>query len=65
MSLANGFSRIILSSNIEKDDMEMIIPFRNSRDVPTSVLDNYNWQGPELATYSFYEYIKVSQLVNY
>ncbi len=62
-ALQKRFSRIILSTNVDNDVVESFVPFEKLWDLLTSSLDNYQWRDPELATYSFYNYLKIITIV--
>ncbi len=62
-ALQKKFSRIILGTNVDDEIAESFVPFGKSRDLPTSNFDNYQWRGPELATYFFNDYLKTITIV--
>lgn len=63
LALQKRFSKIILRDNIDKDIAKSFVSFRKSRDLPTSIFDNYHWRSFELPIYSFYNYLKTITIV--
>ena len=62
-ALCRRFSKVIFEIVDEEDVAESFVRFGKSPDIPSGFFDDYQFRGPELETYSFYNYQKTITFV--
>ena len=56
---------LLFLGRADTDFSDQLVPLDQSKRLPPSMFDNYQWRGPELARYSLYDYFKLVNIVSH
>ena len=61
--LCYRFSQVIFETVDKEDIVDSFVGFDKSPDIPSSIFDGYQFRGPELEIYLFYNYQRTIKLI--